>query len=360
MDEIDSLKAAANSLLEKARNGPVSDLASAVEKATGVFKLSADLEKSKAEVGKLALEETKLRYENDIAPKRERSGRIKEYVALLTPFVSIVALAATLMLQGAQFWQSEKDKREATEDAQWDAALKLVAQSSNVSPTVITLNPFLNSTKYRDLARDTAVQLLANSTDKIFFTDLFGAAFVPVGWNNLNQLIKLDKALAARVEPLAEKSYDAKTNLNDFTKLSPQEKQAYDYITDVLPTISAQVASVLKAPRVNDSMLDLSATRFKSSDWGGADLSGANIESIALEWVDLKGANLDNITQFEGALFTHVAWWEAKEIGPKLREYLETNDDARFKSGWKYGLKNETFTQQQYDAALNRLKHPTP
>jgi hypothetical protein len=326
VDEMDALKAAANSLLKKAQGGTVPDLASAVEKATGVFRLSADLEKSKAEVGKLALEESKLQYEIDTAPKRERSERIEEYVTLITPVVTIMTLAATLLVQGMQFSQSEKDKREATEDAQWDSALKLIAQSGKVSPTVIALNPFLNSPKYRGLARETAIQLLANSSDPVFFTDLFSAAFVPIGWSDLNQVAMLDRALAARANPLYIKIYDEKRDVEDLTKLTPEEKEAYQYVTDIIPKVSAQVASVLKAPRTSNSGLDLSATRFKSADWGGVDLSGANRLrgygsdgtrcGLRARRVDLKGANLETtffraqhpvVRQFEGAIFPHVA-----------------------------------------------------
>jgi len=356
---MEALQAAVSSLLEKAQNASASNLASAVEKATAALKLPSDLEKSRAEMRKLALEESKLKYENETVTRRERSERVKDYVSILAPIVAVVTLAATLFVQGWQFVRSEEDKKEAAEDAQWDAAVKLISQTGKLSPGVIALNPFLKSTRYRNLATDTAVKLLATSTDPTFFTDLFGAAFVPVGRNNLDQVVKLDRALTARGEPLWGKTWDAKTENNDIKKLDPQEKEIYDYIDYVLPKISAQVASVLKAPRPNGSSVDLSATTFKG-DWGGVDLRGASIDNIRLVSVDLKGADLEKITVLDNAYFFHVAWWEAKKISPELLAYLETNSDSEYNPNAKYGPKDEAFTQQQYTAALDRLKHPKP
>jgi len=219
-----------------------------------------------------------------------------------------VALAATLLFQGWQFRQSETDKAEAAEEAQWQDAVKSILQTTNLPRSVVALNRFLKSPKYRDLAKDTAIQLLANSTNNVFFGDLFGAAFVPVGWDNVDYVVRLDRALTARATPLWQKAWDYKTQLWDRDKLSSQEKEVFDYIDHVLPEISAQVGSVLKAPRPSRPNLDLSATVFKGCEWQGADLSGANIEGLNLAWADLRDANLDKITHFQGARFIQVAW----------------------------------------------------
>lgn len=357
MDQLEAIQRAVASLLEKAENASVGDLASAVEKASGAMRLSVDLEKSQAELRKLALEQSKLQYENDCAKKRERSEQLKEYVSLLAPFVTIMTLAATLIVQGWQFRQSEKDKSAAAEDAQWADAVKTISQTSKLAPGVIALNPFLKSAKYRELARDTAVQLLANSSDAILFTDLFGAAFVPVGWSNLDQVLKLDRALIVRGSPLWTKSYDPATDRNDIEKLTSEEKEAYDYTNQALRKICSEVASVLRAPRPRGTSLDLSAARFYGCDWSGVDLSGGNIESVAIAAVNLKDANLDAITQFEGAYFYADAWWEAKKVSPQLLTYLENNDVSKYKPNGKYGPTSETVSLQQYITGLNRLKH---
>jgi hypothetical protein len=360
MDEMEQLRAAASSLLQKAQDATVPELASAVEKATGVLRLFSDLEESRAEMQKLALEESKLRYENETAPKRERSERFREYVSLMTPIVTIVTLAATLSWQSWQFIHSEQDRREAAEDAQWADAVKVISQTGKLSPGVIALNPFLKSGKYGDSARDTAVQLLTNTNDDIFFDGLFGAAFVPVGWNNLNYLVKLDRALANRANPLRNKTWNATTHHNDFQNLDPQEKDVYFHLQTAMSKVCGQVGSLLKQPRPNSLTLDLSATDFSYCDLRGVDLSNTNIEGMAMRHVDLKNANLDRVTQFEGAFFYKVAWWEASKISPQFRAYLETNSDSKYDGTATYGPGDSEVTPQQYADALDRLKHQTP
>lgn len=363
MDQMERLQAVATTLLEKAQNGTVSELAAAVEKATGVLRLSCDLEKSPAETRKLALEEQKLQHEINDASKHERSERLREYVSLLTPIVAIVTLAATLFSQTWQFLRSERERRDAAEAAQWEEAVKAISQTTKLSPGVVALNRFLKSSNYGDQAKSLAVQLLANGSDKLFFDELFGEAFVPISErNNFDRVIELDRALNATMQPLWSKTYDATTKHSNIKKLQdPHEIDVYKYVDYVIPKISAQVGSALKSPRRPSPNLDLSATNFMSSDWGGADLSGANIASISLAWMGLKGANLDKITYFKGATFHHVAWWEAEKISPKLREYLETDSKALYDPQSTYGpMQKDTFTPQQYAAALDRLKHQAP
>lgn len=357
MDQMEAIQNAITLLLDKAQNATVSELASAVEKASGALRVSTDLEKSRAEIQKLALEESRLRYQIDSAPKRERSERLKEYVSLLAPIVSVIALAATLIVQGWQFSRTEKDKREAAEDAQWADTVKTLSQNSKLSPSAMTLNPFLKSPKYRDLARSTAIGLLATTSDPVLFTDLFGAAFVPVDWNNLDPVLKLDRQLSLKAFPLWEKTYDAKTNTNDVAKLSaPEDRERYEYLDIALPQICSQVGAVLRTPRRNDVSPDLSGGLFYDCKWDGVDLSGANLESTDLRSLDLKGANLANISRFDGAYFFAVAWWEAKSISPELLDYLETRSDSQYKETATYGPNSEHVTPQRYKAALDRLK----
>jgi Pentapeptide repeats (8 copies) len=360
MDQMDELRSAVKILLEKAQNAPVSDLASAVEKVTGVLRLSADLEKSQAELRKLTLEESKIRHEIDSAPKRERSESLKEYVSLLAPIVTILTLAATLIVQGWQFSQSEKDKREAAEDAQWADAVKTISQNSKLAPTVIAINPFLKSPRYRDPAKAYAVQILANSSDEILFADLFGAAFVPASWNTLDQVLRLDRALRTRQQPLDTKTYIAEKDTNDFEKLTVEEKNAANYDLDALTTICTQIDSVLKSPRPKGVSLDLSGTYLYNCDWGGVDLSGANLDGAGMIYVDVKGASLANITQFSGAYIFHVAWWEAENVSPALLQFLEENPDSKYKEGAKYGPRYQTFTPVEYATAVRRIEHQKP
>jgi hypothetical protein len=136
-DQMEQLRAAASLLLNKAQDATVSELASAVEKATGVLRLSSELETS---------------------PGRERSERRKEYAALLVPVITIISLAATLLVQSWQFSRSEKDKSDEALDARWEDAVKTISQSSKLPPAAIALYPFLSSPRAvdRERARTTA------------------------------------------------------------------------------------------------------------------------------------------------------------------------------------------------------------
>jgi len=198
---------------------------------------------------------------------------------------------------------------------------------------------------------------LANGSDPAAFDGWFHARFVPVSWNNLGQVLTLNRLLTIRGRPLWNKTYDATTRNVDPEKLSADEKKSYDYVNGALLEICSQIAAVLRTSRPTGASLNLSRTEFIACDLGDVDLSGANIESIALDTVNLEGANLSNISQFDGAYFYHAAWWKAKNVSPKLRKYLEDNTDSRYEESARYGPSGEAVTPEQYAIALKELKH---
>jgi hypothetical protein len=357
MDQIAGLQDATASLLKRAQDSSIADLATGVEKATEVLRLTSDLERTESKSRKLALEESKLQYTIEIGRRSDKSGRIKDFTSLLTPLISILALAATVFLQSWQFGQSEIDKREAAEDAQWQNAVKTILQTSKVPAGVIALNPFLKSAKYGDQAKAQAVTLLATTDDKPLFLSLFGAAFVPVGWNNLDRVIQLDRALAARWAPLLTKASNSSSAAHG-PNLNAQERISDDYLKYAVDQVSVQVGNVLKAPRPAGAIPDISATQFEFGDWNGADLNGANLDNMWLSWTDLNGADLDNVKQFSGAYFEHVAWWQAGKMSAELLHYLETDPSSRYNAEIKdYGSHaNGSFSHKEYADDIKRLE----
>jgi hypothetical protein len=145
MDELDQVKAIAGSLIEKAKLENSSDSVAILEKAMAALKTVSETEKVRAEAKKLLLEEKKLAYDIELAPKRDKSEARKASISLLTPIITTAILALTLILQTYQFTHSEKNKREAAEDAQWSDAVKALSQSSNLSQPAVILSPFLKS-----------------------------------------------------------------------------------------------------------------------------------------------------------------------------------------------------------------------
>jgi hypothetical protein len=355
-DQMAKVRAAASSLLDKAENGAsVTDLAAAVEKVAGVLKLAAEMDRGRSELAKLTQEISRLKYENETVLKRERSERIRDYVALLTPLITIITLAATLIAQNWQFLRSEKDKREQAIDAQWQDAVKAISTTGALSPAVVALQPFLRSPKYSEPAKDVVVNLLSTSSDNGFFTSLFGTALTPVTWDNVNRLVRLDRALYARGNPLWTKSWDASKSINDFGRLTKEELATYNYVDAAATVISAEISNVLKTPRPHGKSVDFSATYLRNTDFSAINFTGVDLRNTYFSAVDLKNAELAGLTQFSGALFYSTAWWEARSINRPLLEYLKTATTYTYKPGIKYGPRQEVVSQADYEAAVQRL-----
>ncbi len=332
-DQIKQVRSAASSLLERAeKSSSVADLAAAVEKAAGALKLAAELEKT----------------------RDGRSERVRDYVSLLTPLITIIILAATLIAQNWQFLRSERDKREESMDAQWQDAVKTISASGALSPGVVALQPFLRSPKYGEQARDAAANLLANSSDVGFFTTLFGTAFTPVTWGNVERLVRLDRALRARFDPLLAKTADPARQMNDLSRLSKDELATYNYVLSVVPVIASEVGGVLRTPAPPGVHIDLSGTYFFHGDWRGVDLNGANLDNIELNFCNLQNAELAGLTQFSAAALFGTAWWQAKSINRPLLDYLSTN--FKVQPGAMYGPAYVRATPDEYDEAVRRLQ----
>jgi hypothetical protein len=345
------LLSTASLLLEKAENSSdVSQLASAVDKASTALKLAADIDRAQTEIAKVTQETSKLERENLYAQRRERSEQIRDYVALLTPLVTIITLAATLVAQNWQFLRSEKDKREQAQDEQWHDAVKTISSSGSLSPGVIALQPFLRSAKYGDHARDVAVNLLATNSDPAFFNSLFGTALTPVTWANVDRVLRLDRALQARGSAIWGRAYDPKLKDDNPQNLDKAERPTYDYLQVAIPIVSAEIANVLKTPRPQGVPLDLSATYLKRCDLSGANFDDANLENARIGYSILKDAELGQVAKFNGAQMWSTAWWQAKSISRPFFEYLKSN--AAFMPG-KYAA--QEVTQEQYEAAVGRL-----
>jgi hypothetical protein len=354
-EEMQQVRVAASALLNKAESASsVTDLATAVEKAAGALKLAAEMGKTRTELAKVNEEISKLKRENETSAKREGSERMRDYVALLTPLVTIITLAATLVAQNWQFLRSENDKREEALDARWNDAVKTISASGALSPGVIALQPFLRSTKYGEQAREVALNLLSSSSDPDFFTSLFSTALLPAGWDNLDRILRFARSLGARQNPLLVKTFDADKYINDLSRLTKDERSTYDYVNTVSPTVTAQVGSVLKTARPPGTHIDLSSAYFSTGDWQGIDFQDANLEGALLVNLDLQNAELKGVTKFTSADFANTAWWEVKSINKPFLDYLLAKYPVRPNNS--YGPNNETVTQEAYDAATSRLK----
>lgn len=359
-EQVRQVRAAALALLAKAETAASpTEMATAIEKAAAALKSATDIGTAHVGFAKVNEEVISLQRANRLAPKRERSERLRDYVALLAPLVAIFTLAATLFAQSWQFLRSERSKREDALNARWQDAVKAISASGTLSPAIVSLQPFLRSPDYAAQAREVAINLLANTSDKTFFMALFGPAFTPITWKNVDDVVRLDRALAARSSPIISKSWDGKRN--DITRLTNDEVTSYYYIEGVIPTITAQIGSALKTPRPLDTAIDLSGTALKDADWQGVNLDRVNLEGASISWINVRNVDLTNVTKFTAANFWGTAWWEAKAINKPLFEYLKTSYPYS-KQNYPYApgeepsaLRPDVFNQAAYDAAIARL-----
>lgn len=359
MSEPEQIRKLAKELAEKAQQATTADLALALEQMTEAFRALSEVEKSKAEIRKITIDAAKANYDLEHASKQERVQNRQRYITILTPIVTTIVLGLTLLSQAYQFWKSERDKQQASEDAQWSEAVKTVSQSAHLSPIAITLNPFLKSKRYADVARKTAVQALISTRDKLVFENLFTGAFVPMDWANFDTVLQLDRALGPRLGEIWD-IWDKRRNQSELNKTPDRrasnlskENEDYEYITSVLKDISVATAPLLKGSRPGGQIVDLRSTWFFECDWNGVNLYEANIENIVLTNSVLKGADLWGITSFNGADLYYTAWWEAKRISPQLLQYLINT--YPYDPNALYGPNSTKVSLKDYADSIKRL-----
>jgi hypothetical protein len=357
--EIERLRGLANDLLERAKSSSSApDAATIAEKAAASLKLAAEIERIPFDIKRASEETEKLRRENKYALSRERSEKIRDYVALLTPIVTVVALAATLATQSYQFARTERAKQEESLDLQWRDALKTASASGEMSPGVIAIQPFLRSEKYGPQAKDLVVNLLSNSSDTVFFHSLFGSAFTPVTWDNVERIVQVNRAIAAKAAPVLAKSWDPQKRINDINRLSPEEQKIWHYQESVLPILSAQIGALLKTASDSPRALDLSAATILRADWRGLNLKGVKFDNAQVVYVDLQDADFSDVTSFSGSFFFGTAWWNAKRLNKELFNYLLSR--FPYDASVTYGSQYTQETKDTYDAQVKRLAKSLP
>ena len=352
-------------LVEKTDKFSAAELAQALQQVIQAFKSLSEVQKSQAEIRKLQADEKKVNYDLEHAARQERSESRQRYVTLLTPLATTLILGMTLLTQSYQFAKSEHDKQDAAEDAQWSDAVKTISQSAKLSPVAVTLNPFLKSRRYADVARKAAIQALIKTRDPAVFADLFRGAFVPVNWANFDSVLQLDRALGPRLEELYGKISDMKKHKiaarqplpsDDLLLLTPDERQDYDYNSVVIREISVAVLPLLKASRPQEQTVDLRSARFHNCDWSGVNLYGANIENINVQYANLRGADLGGVTSFGGAYLYGTNWWDAKRISHELLEHLIANSPYTDQVPYPTDTQVSSQSLQHYNDSILRLR----
>ncbi|MEA2328581.1 MAG: hypothetical protein QOE68_3540 [Thermoanaerobaculia bacterium] len=353
--EMQKLREIVSIMLDKARDGELADAADAVQRAADILKLPLDLERARAELKKLALEQSKLDRETQMTYLRERSERVTAMVSVITPLLSIITVAGTLMFQTWQFRQTEAATRKAAEqsaistrtaaeEASWSSAMAGPLDSQNSWPKVLAVVPFLRSPVHAKEARSTLLHVMVETTDAGVFDELFARLFPAPDWSNIDEVLRLVRGLTVKAFQVYGKSWDEKRNSNDLDRLSDSEKMTDNYVGYVLPKLGAVVGSVLRTTRPKNQKLDLSSTLIKNCDWRGTSLRDAQTESMTFRRVDIDDSDL-SVADVHFVSFQWTAWWKASVISPNLRRFLRTHYPC--KSSETYGLRDEVFTKDQ-------------
>src|ERR1035437_3380615 len=321
---IEELCEATKLLMEKSTAGTVADLASAVEKATGVLKVCVDLQKP----------------------------RVFDRIVALAPFLTVWAVSAGVFVTYYQFTVTERNKLAAALETEWQDAFKSVYASRTLSPGVFPLRKFFDSPKYGPIAKDAIDYVLANSTDIPLFANVFPDTFKSVGPEDIDGILKINRTLGARAVPVWDRTPRNKETLGDEPeRLSPPDKEVYYFGRYAFPQITAKVGVYLRT--AYRPTLDLSYTVFNNGDWQNSDLGRANLSYCRLGYIDPKGANLGEITDFHEARADGTAWWRAKNINPKFLAYLR--EKYGFIPDQQYGPQYEKSTPAEYKLQLDRL-----
>ena len=323
MNDTKRLREIATSILEKTHDDTMAS------KAGELLKLASEIENQMAEARKLAAEEKQICLDVNESRQRIRSDNRKAYIALLAPVLTAFILAVTLGVQSYQFNRSERNKEveakrqaDAAEEMRWTEAIKLVQQSEKLSPAGVLLESFAKSNRYGARAYKLSLQTLVKTDDQQLFANLFGSVFDPVDWNNLSQVLELNRILDSNRNSLSLRSWDASKHADDPSKVNQAERNERDHLNAKVKFITTKVAPVLKGPRPAGVKLDLRSVDLWGGDFQGADLSGANLSYADLTSLDLRGANLTGITEYQGASCVATAWWQASRIGQGLLDYL--------------------------------------
>jgi hypothetical protein len=364
MIDISNLRKHAEDLLQQPGDG------ASQEKAAGLVETIEKIEGERANTVRV-LEETK-----EISLRRKEAARShwKEVLGIVTPFLTTLVLAGSLVFQGVTFKTLERDKAnelsqleqdkanelnhqaDLAEKARWTEALKVLSESEKTSPAAALLRSFTTS-PYKEYARKEAYTLLiGRENDASKFRELFNSTLLPADWDSLPDILQLNRELFEQENLLLLKQWDFRAGKADPSRLQGTEKKNLDRLEAEVSATRSAIVPLLTSKRPANIGLNLKSVGLGDCDLSNADLSGADIEAANLASVLLDNANLDNVTSFQTSEFSYSPWWHAKRIGPDLLNYL--------KSHFRYDEQEERYkksklplNEKDYEDSIDRLAH---
>lgn len=307
-----------------------------------------------ASVLKTLAEAGKAEAEAENYQRQLRHERLKTWSALLIPLVSLLSLMGTVLFQGIQLREQTSSAIRQSEDTEWrDMIATLRGPAANYASDITVpsrLQPFLDSERYRNRARDLAIRLMGNLTNLNAFVELYQATAQDGDSESLKRNIGIARALMATQtaldsECISEASssgippefpfgvctlmipHDTAMTFAKMTKdprTAFQRRQAYFALAGEIAFVGERIGEHLRQvtgkPGVSPG-IDLSFLSLRSVDLSGVDFSSISIRNSFFSFSKLNGSKCTP-TNWDGFDIGDSEWWNCGSIDQKMLAVL--------------------------------------
>jgi hypothetical protein len=333
-----------------------------LEKASAVAQSSAQIDKLHAEAQKLEVEKANLL-------RGVRSEHIRFWIPIIAPFISAIAVIATLLFQMHQFNENSRLTRQTDEGVQFRAAIQSAHLPAGLDAyaSQAILTSFLNSETYGAQARAVAISMMAGIGSREGFRNLFYSVFPTITYSNVPELARLSRMvneLLSVVVTDKKRAEEGLANAKKSTSLpgasvlavrSAQEQ--VDHLQSTTEAMQDQAAMIAKSiatalrQKPSDIQADLSDILFWNADLSGISFGKASLKRADVQNCDVTNADLSEVSDFADSTWSYTAWWRAAKLNPALAQYLKAN--FPFAASTNYF--GQAATQAEYDQALIRF-----
>jgi hypothetical protein len=318
-----------------------------------------DLERA-ATVAKSIAEARKASVEATTQRAALRQEGLKQWSQLLVPFLSVLTLAVALITQTLQQRDAERNRRNeawrATVDEFRDSPTR---RGLSALTAQARLRPFLQSKDYGQQANQLAMLIVPELSRFEEFQELFDL----ITWDNLNQIVMVNRKLSGIAEHIyaeiksAKARRSASEDANRKASVLPSARVPPPY-NGPLESIEEQMesdATILRKEAAYVCAKFVEAAKVKKLLWGrgpylnnawfpdcdlsGIDFSGADLTEADFSNTNLSGTHFSRVTQFGSLLVENSNWWDVADISAPLLDWLINYADPG--SGYQSGVQNK-------------------
>ncbi len=331
------------------------------------------LEKASA-VWKTAAEAEKLELDTAQSKSKARSESVRFWIPIIAPLIGAVALIATLVFQMRQFQENTRLAREAAEDKAWMEVVKGLGEGRGLQGVhaISQLKPFLDSERYKKLAREISINSLGRIIDPDVFKIIFPDISERTDWNNFNDLTRIAAQLNRGYKNTSEEPLPTKVGWWQRLWGGGQKKPAYAIpgvppdssiisagYDEEMTIVGNAIAKFLKdhrADRPANNRLDFTNVFFCANDLSNIDFSGSILRETIFFNCTVVDSNFINVSDCENSEWKQTAWWHARKMDKGLLDYLEKK--YPYEKGISY-YNDSTKDDTEYLKAVERLKNQT-